>query len=55
MLQNGQGWLNSSDVAYETLPTPGVWDIVINNLDPVREHPFHLREWAPSRDFQTEL
>ncbi|PLW20584.1 hypothetical protein PCANC_06544 [Puccinia coronata f. sp. avenae] len=47
MLQNGQGWLNSSDVAYETLPTPGVWDIVINNLDPVREHPFHLHGVDP--------
>ncbi|KNZ43919.1 hypothetical protein VP01_970g2 [Puccinia sorghi] len=44
MLKGGQGWLNASDVAYETLPTPGVWDIVINNLDVAREHPFHLRE-----------
>jgi len=42
MLKDGQGWLNASDVAYETLPTPGVWDIVINNLDVAREHPFHL-------------
>ncbi|KAA1093180.1 sphingosine N-acyltransferase lac1 [Puccinia graminis f. sp. tritici] len=41
-LQGGQGWLNSSEVASETLPTPGVWDIVINNLDVAREHPFHL-------------
>ncbi|OAV97516.1 hypothetical protein PTTG_11819 [Puccinia triticina 1-1 BBBD Race 1] len=42
-LQGGQGWLNASEVAHETLPTPGVWDIVINNLDPTREHPFHLQ------------
>ncbi|KNE97251.1 hypothetical protein PSTG_09514 [Puccinia striiformis f. sp. tritici PST-78] len=42
MLQGGAGRLNSSEVASETLPTPGVWDIVINNLDVAREHPFHL-------------
>lgn len=42
MLQGGQGFLNSSEVAYETLRTDGVWDIVMNNLDAALEHPFHL-------------
>lgn len=42
MLEGGRGWLNSSEVAFETLRTAGAWDIVVNNLDLAREHPFHL-------------
>lgn len=42
MLRGGQGHLNSSEVASETIDKLGFWDIVVNNLDANLEHPFHL-------------
>ncbi|PLW48883.1 hypothetical protein PCASD_02822 [Puccinia coronata f. sp. avenae] len=42
LLSGGNGLLNLSDVATQTISRPGIWDVVVNNLDQAIDHPIHL-------------
>lgn len=44
MLSGGSGSVNTSEVATQTINKPGIWDVVINNLDQAIDHPIHLRK-----------
>jgi hypothetical protein len=44
LLSGGNGLLNLSDVATQTISRPGIWDVVVNNLDQAIDHPIHLRK-----------
>ncbi|MBW0475053.1 hypothetical protein O181_014768 [Austropuccinia psidii MF-1] len=41
-LDGGQGFSNNSDIASLIIDKPGVWDVIINNLDQALDHPIHL-------------
>ncbi|WAR61333.1 hypothetical protein PtB15_12B18 [Puccinia triticina] len=42
MLSGGRGILNTSEVAIQNISRPGIWDVVVNNLDQALDHPLHL-------------
>ncbi|KAI9623762.1 hypothetical protein H4Q26_014492 [Puccinia striiformis f. sp. tritici PST-130] len=42
VLSGGSGSVNTSEVATQTINKPGIWDVVINNLDQAIDHPIHL-------------
>lgn len=42
LMSGGPGSLNSSEVATQVISQPGIWDVVINNLDQAIDHPMHL-------------
>ncbi|KAI9623761.1 hypothetical protein H4Q26_014491 [Puccinia striiformis f. sp. tritici PST-130] len=42
LMSGGSGALNMSEVATQTISQPGIWDVVVNNLDQAIDHPIHL-------------
>ncbi|PLW46972.1 hypothetical protein PCANC_06515 [Puccinia coronata f. sp. avenae] len=42
LLNGGRGSFNLSEVATQTISQPGIWDVVVNNLDQAIDHPLHL-------------
>ncbi|OAV92302.1 hypothetical protein PTTG_03930 [Puccinia triticina 1-1 BBBD Race 1] len=42
LLSGGSGALNFSEVATQNISQPGIWDVVVNNLDQAIDHPIHL-------------
>ncbi|KAA1093210.1 laccase, multicopper oxidase, benzenediol:oxygen oxidorectuctase [Puccinia graminis f. sp. tritici] len=42
LMSGGSGNLNPADVAIQTISEPGIWDVVVNNLDQAIDHPIHL-------------
>ncbi|KAA1089739.1 laccase, multicopper oxidase, benzenediol:oxygen oxidorectuctase [Puccinia graminis f. sp. tritici] len=42
LLRGGSKSLDSSEVATQTITRPGIYDVVVNNLDQAIDHPIHL-------------
>lgn len=42
LLNGGSGFFNPSEVASQVISIPGIWDVVVNNLDKAIDHPIHL-------------
>ncbi|MBW0478935.1 hypothetical protein O181_018650 [Austropuccinia psidii MF-1] len=41
-LKGGSGRVNESEVSLQRIEQPGVWDVVVSNLDAALDHPIHL-------------